>query len=487
MTPADAARRLVRSRFLRRLAAVLGDGTYLVGGALRDRLLSIPTHDVDLVVEHDPAGAAQRLAAAFGGRAFPLGRPPLVTWRVAAGARHFDIWQIERSLAADIWRRDLTVNALFWRLPRGPLLDPTGGLDDLAARRLRVVRRQQPRRRPAAGAARRAPHEHPPHPCHDLRDRAPRRRRGSRPGHRRPRARHRGAAAPPRRTRRRQGPCGGRAPRRPRRPVPGLGALARPRRDFQPGQRARRPPGPLPGASCARAPRLVAPALLAAPAAGFPASWDMPPRPPALERIGYPARAAAAAARAAGLGEELARAGTPVGGHPGPGLRGGRLLPAVLAWAAAGDPAWLARAPGIWRWQRAFDRRPPLLGGEQIVALLALPPGPGRAEAVRVLRRCRGPPGGPQPQAGRGGSCRSWRGADRWLALIPLPANARLAAMEGQLSLDDLLKFMTKKGASDLHLKPMRPPLLRIRRQPHSRSSRCRSSRRRSRRWSWRC
>lgn len=34
--------------------------------------------------------------------------------------------------------------------------------------------------------------------------------------------------------------------------------------------------------------------------------------------------------------------------------------------------------------------------------------------------------------------------------------------MEGQLSLNDLLKFMTKKGASDLHIKPMRPPLLRI-------------------------
>ncbi len=34
--------------------------------------------------------------------------------------------------------------------------------------------------------------------------------------------------------------------------------------------------------------------------------------------------------------------------------------------------------------------------------------------------------------------------------------------MEGPLGLDDLLKFMTKKGASDLHLKPMRPPLLRI-------------------------
>jgi twitching motility protein PilT len=34
--------------------------------------------------------------------------------------------------------------------------------------------------------------------------------------------------------------------------------------------------------------------------------------------------------------------------------------------------------------------------------------------------------------------------------------------MDLPLSLDDLLKFMTKKGASDLHLKAMRPPLLRI-------------------------
>jgi len=34
--------------------------------------------------------------------------------------------------------------------------------------------------------------------------------------------------------------------------------------------------------------------------------------------------------------------------------------------------------------------------------------------------------------------------------------------MEASPGLDDLLKFMTKKGASDLHLKPTRPPLLRI-------------------------
>ena len=34
--------------------------------------------------------------------------------------------------------------------------------------------------------------------------------------------------------------------------------------------------------------------------------------------------------------------------------------------------------------------------------------------------------------------------------------------MDALPSLDDLLKFMTKKGASDLHLKPTRPPLVRL-------------------------
>ncbi len=34
--------------------------------------------------------------------------------------------------------------------------------------------------------------------------------------------------------------------------------------------------------------------------------------------------------------------------------------------------------------------------------------------------------------------------------------------MDAPLGLNDLLKFMTKKGASDLHLKPTRPPLLRL-------------------------
>src|SRR5262249_9169275 len=44
-----------------------------------------------------------------------------------------------------------------------------------------------------------------------------------------------------------------------------------------------------------------------------------------------------------------------------------------------------------------------------------------------------------------------------WASELEYPLPIR-AAME----LDRLLKFMTDKGASDLHLKPTRPPLLRL-------------------------
>jgi hypothetical protein len=386
MTPADAARHLVRSRFLRRLAAVLGDGAYLVGGALRDRLLGIPTHDVDLVVEHDPAGAAQRLAASFGGRAFPLGRPPLVTWRVAAGARHFDIWEIERSLEADIWRRDLTVNALFWRLPRGPLLDPTGGLDDLAARRLRVVRASNLDDDPLRVL--RAVRLMSTHPTLAMTSETERLVAAAAPAlvtvaHERVTEELRRLLAGPGAGKalavaERLGVLGVLSPAWARWPALGeISSRASTLADLQ-----GRPGGVMREGAAA-----VAPALLAAPAAGFPASWDTAGATAALEHIGYPARAAAAVARAAGLGEELARPGNRPADIRVLAWEAAALLPAALAWAAAGDPAWLARAAGIRRWQRAFDRRPPLLGGDRIVAFLALPAGPQRAEAVRVLRR----------------------------------------------------------------------------------------------------
>lgn len=385
MTPADAARRLIRSPLLHRLAAAVGDGAFLVGGALRDRLLGHPTRDVDLVVERDSAGTAHRLAVALGGHAFPLGKPPLVTWRVVAGRQQVDIWELAGSLETDIWRRDLTVNAIFWRLPRGPLFDPTGGLGDLAARRLRVVRPGNLGDDPLRVL--RAVRLMSTHPDLAMTAEAERMVADAAPG-----------LATVARERILDelhhllaGPGAGKALAVAERL--GILAILSPAWAHWPALSA------ISGRATSLAAlqgrsrgflhtgaTLVAPALLAAPAAGFPESWDASRAAAALGEIGYPARAADGIARAAWLGEAL----VPLQERPTDvralAADAADLLPAALAWAAAAEPTWLTSAPGVWRWRQAFERRHRLLDGAQIVRLLALPPGPVRAEAVRALR-----------------------------------------------------------------------------------------------------
>jgi putative nucleotidyltransferase with HDIG domain len=121
--------------------ALAGMPAYVVGGAVRDRLLGRETGDVDVVLEGDVRGAAQALRQATGGAAFPLSEA-FGAWRVMAPRRD---WQVDLQpllagdLAADLAARDFTVNAMAEPLAGGELIDPHGGREDLAARRLRMV------------------------------------------------------------------------------------------------------------------------------------------------------------------------------------------------------------------------------------------------------------------------------------------------------------------------------------------------------------
>jgi poly(A) polymerase len=116
---------------------------WLVGGAVRDRLLGRRTgdEDLDLAVEGDPRAAARRLARATGAAAFELS-DTFGGWRVV-GPRH--AWQVDLTplqggtLEHDLAARDLTVNAMAEPLEGGALVDPHGGRADVAARRLRMV------------------------------------------------------------------------------------------------------------------------------------------------------------------------------------------------------------------------------------------------------------------------------------------------------------------------------------------------------------
>jgi poly(A) polymerase len=125
---------------LRALAGI-ADRAWLVGGALRDRLLGRPTVDYDVAVADDPARVARALGQSAGGHAFALSEG-FGAWRVVS---HERTWQVDllpltgATIEADLGQRDLTVNAIAQPLSGGEYVDPFGGLQDLSARRLRMV------------------------------------------------------------------------------------------------------------------------------------------------------------------------------------------------------------------------------------------------------------------------------------------------------------------------------------------------------------
>lgn len=128
---------------LRAARAVLADhAAWLVGGAVRDRLLGRPTADLDLVIDGDPATTARTLARACGPAACFALSEEFGAWRVVArdGSWQIDVERLRgRSLDDDLQLRDFTVNAIAEPLPGGAPIDPFGGLRDLEQRCLRMV------------------------------------------------------------------------------------------------------------------------------------------------------------------------------------------------------------------------------------------------------------------------------------------------------------------------------------------------------------
>jgi poly(A) polymerase len=125
---------------LRRL--IDDDGAHFVGGCIRDVRLGRPVTDVDVVVAGDPAPAARRLAHQTGGSPFALSEAH-GAWRVVLDRRTVDITARRGGdIVADLGERDFTVNAMAIPVDGdgdAGVIDPFGGLDDLAEGRLRLV------------------------------------------------------------------------------------------------------------------------------------------------------------------------------------------------------------------------------------------------------------------------------------------------------------------------------------------------------------
>jgi tRNA nucleotidyltransferase (CCA-adding enzyme) len=122
---------------------------YVVGGAVRDRLLGRPVNDRDWVVVGSTPEAMQAAGYTPVGRDFPVFLHPqtheeyaLARTERKSGRGYLGFVVLaspEVTLEQDLARRDLTINAIAQDPDTGELIDPYGGQRDLQARLLRHV------------------------------------------------------------------------------------------------------------------------------------------------------------------------------------------------------------------------------------------------------------------------------------------------------------------------------------------------------------
>jgi poly(A) polymerase len=123
------------------IARGAGVDAYVVGGTVRDALLGREMRDVDLAVDGDAVAFAFALADALGGSAFVLHDEHAVA-RVAlpeGAVRYTDVARLRGSLTDDLALRDFRIDAMAAPADGGAIVDPFGGLDDLARRRVRMT------------------------------------------------------------------------------------------------------------------------------------------------------------------------------------------------------------------------------------------------------------------------------------------------------------------------------------------------------------
>ncbi len=134
-----------------------GRRAWLVGGTVRDFLLGLQPLDIDLATLGDPRDLARSFADSIGGSFFVLSdqfkacrvvSPDRGGRETGGQAAHLPgsgaTWDFVAlrggTIAEDLRSRDFSVNAMAIELPPGEaVIDPLGGLGDLAARRLKAA------------------------------------------------------------------------------------------------------------------------------------------------------------------------------------------------------------------------------------------------------------------------------------------------------------------------------------------------------------
>ncbi len=119
-----------------------GKEIYLVGGTVRDALLSKPTYDRDLIVVGEDAKIfSEKLAKTLEATFIPLDEENKIYRLVLKDkVNYLDITNpIENDFEKDILRRDFTINAIAMDIRTGKIIDLTSGQEDLKNGVIRMI------------------------------------------------------------------------------------------------------------------------------------------------------------------------------------------------------------------------------------------------------------------------------------------------------------------------------------------------------------
>lgn len=114
-----------------------GEGTFLVGGYVRDLVRGVRSGDIDFVVRGDPGSVVSRI--------FPEGEGSVIAFRetllvrVVIGDTVIDFSELKGRIEDDLLRRDFTMNAIAWSEEKG-IIDPLSGMGDIRKGIIRAVR-----------------------------------------------------------------------------------------------------------------------------------------------------------------------------------------------------------------------------------------------------------------------------------------------------------------------------------------------------------
>lgn len=133
----------------------LGFTAYLTGGAVRDLLLHRPAKDFDVVTDARPSQIKKRFGNAYiigrrfrlvhlhfrGGKVIEVATFRRVADREARARAEIEGGPVNPygTPAEDAFRRDITINALFYDVIEDRVIDYVGGLEDLQRRIIRVI------------------------------------------------------------------------------------------------------------------------------------------------------------------------------------------------------------------------------------------------------------------------------------------------------------------------------------------------------------